>query len=135
MVDESEFRRWRANADAALVGARAQQDAGVHQWACFNCEQAAQLAIKGLLHGAGLAPWGHDLLELGTKAREAGFEVPPAVEEALRRLERFYIQTRYPDAYAAGELGPRYREAESAAAVTDAEAVLGWVDQTWESLK
>ena len=135
VVDEPEFQRWRANGRAALEGARAQRDAGVHQWACFNCEQGAQLALKGLLHGIGAAPWGHDLLDLARKANDAGLKIPDRIDESLRRLDRYYIQTRYPDAYASGEVGTRYREDESAEAIADAEGVLAWVDQTWESMQ
>src|SRR5206468_3938142 len=50
-LDEDEFHRWRGEADRALSGARAQGDLGLHNWACFGAEQAAQLALKGLLHG------------------------------------------------------------------------------------
>jgi HEPN domain-containing protein len=133
-LDSAEFQRWRANGEAALAGARAQRDAGVHQWACFNCEQAAQLSLKALLHGVGLGPWGHDLLELVNKAVDGGFEIPNSIDDALRRLDRFYIQTRYPDAYAAGELATRYRTQDADQAIEDAETVLAWVDKTWESL-
>jgi HEPN domain-containing protein len=40
-------------ADRVVSGARLQADAGLHNWACFAAEQAAQLAVKGLLHGLG----------------------------------------------------------------------------------
>lgn len=36
-----------------------------HNWRCFLAEQAAQMAMKALLHGLGRGPWGHDLMELG----------------------------------------------------------------------
>jgi HEPN domain-containing protein len=45
-VDHDEFDRWRAEADAALRGARLQAEGGLHNWACFAAEQAAQLAVK-----------------------------------------------------------------------------------------
>src|SRR6266536_6433348 len=100
-VDRDEFARWRSEADAALRGARLQADALLHNWACFAAEQAAQLAVKGLLHGLGRGPWGHDLVRLGERAREA-MEVPERVAAALRRLSRHYIPARYPDAHPAG---------------------------------
>src|SRR5688500_8337850 len=101
-LDEEEFRRWRAEGDRALAGARLQADAGLHNWACFAAEQAAQLAVRGLLHGLGRGPWGHDLPQLGQSLADAGVSIPMAVEDALRRLGRHYIPARYPDAHAAG---------------------------------
>ncbi|MGH2736718.1 MAG: HEPN domain-containing protein [Actinomycetota bacterium] len=46
----------------ARRAADVQHAAALHNWACFAAEQAAQLALKGLLHGLGLGPWGHDLV-------------------------------------------------------------------------
>src|SRR6266536_4746677 len=97
-VDRDEFARWRSEADAALRGARLQADALLHNWACFAAEQAAQLAVKGLLHGLGRGPWGHDLVRLGELIGAAGIDFSPGVLDAMRRLGRHYIPARYPDA-------------------------------------
>jgi HEPN domain-containing protein len=135
LLDEAEYRRGRANGEAALAGARAQRDAGVHQWACFNCERAAQLVLKAILHGIGAGPWGHDLLDLANKARDEGVDVPAEIDEALWRHDRYYIQTRYPDAYASGDVATRCRRTEADQAVNDAESVLEWADQAWTSVQ
>ncbi|MDP8957788.1 MAG: HEPN domain-containing protein, partial [Actinomycetota bacterium] len=66
-LDEEEFRRWRDQAARALEAARLAGEGGQHEWACFLSEQAAQLAVKGLLHGAGLEAWGHDLTLLSSR--------------------------------------------------------------------
>jgi HEPN domain-containing protein len=134
VVDEKEFLRWRAEADRALRSARLQADDGLHNWACFSAEQAAQLAVKALLHGVGGAPWGHDLEVLAGRAREQGFEQPESVADALRRLSRLYIPSRYPDAHAAGEAAAHFATSDSEAAMGDAREVLGWVDEQWGGL-
>lgn len=134
-LDDDEFRRWRQEADRALQGARLQAEAGLHNWACFAAEQAAQLAMKALLHGLGRGPWGHDLVRLAELGAEGGLEVPPEVSDALRRLGRHYIPARYPDAHAAGPPGPHYGAADAEEAVRDAEAVLAFVDRTWGSFR
>jgi HEPN domain-containing protein len=133
-IDEEEFRRWRDEADRAVAAARLQAEAGFHNWACFAAEQAAQLAMKALLHGLGRGPWGHDLPRLGELADQAGIKVPAEVVDALRRLGRHYIPARYPDAHASGPPGTHYGEADAEEALQDAGAILGFVDQTWESL-
>lgn len=133
-LDEVEHRRWRDEADRALAGARLQADAGLANWACFAAEQAAQLALKGFLHGLGRAPWGHDLVQLGDRAREAGVEVDDEIGDALRRLGRHYIPARYPDAHASGPPGLHYGPADAEEAILDAGGILAFVDRTWTAL-
>ena len=133
-LDEPEYRRWRDEADQALAGARVQAEAGIHNWACFGAEQAAQLALKALLHGLGRGPWGHDLLRLGEMAQEADITLPDRLAEALERLARHYIPARYPDAHAAGSPATRYGHGASREALLDGESVLEFVDETWAQL-
>ena len=132
-VDHDEFARWRTEADAALRAARLQVDGDLHNWACFAAEQAAQLAVKGLLHGLGVGPWGHDLVRLGEQLATVA-EVPGGVADALRRLSRHYIPARYPDAHPSGPPGMHYAASDSAEALADAGRVLDHVDATWERL-
>jgi HEPN domain-containing protein len=133
-LDGEEFRRWRDEAGRALEGARIQAAAGLHNWACFAAEQAAQLAVKGLLHGLGRGPWGHDLVRLSDAVREAGLEVPAAAADAMRRLGRHYIPARYPDAHPSGPPGTHYGASDADDALRDAGTVLTFVDSLWEGL-
>lgn len=73
-------------------------------------------------------------MRLGELAREAGLAPPAPLVDALRRLGRHYIAARYPDAHAAGPLGPHYGESDATQAIADAEAVLAFVDATWKGL-
>lgn len=45
--------RWRAEVEVALAGALRDQQAASFTQTCFRAEQAAQLAVKGLLRGIG----------------------------------------------------------------------------------
>ncbi len=134
LLDEDEYRRWRVEANRALEGARVQAAADLHNWSCFLAEQAAQLAMKGFLHGIGNAPWGHDLARLGQLVASSGTELPEDVAAALRRLSRHYVPARYPDALPGGPSGSYYGPSDSAEATRDAEAVLRFVDGAWEAL-
>ena len=131
-VDHEEFSRWREEADAALRAAGVLSASDLHDWACFLAEQAAQLAVKGTLHGLGRGPWGHDLVRLGEQLATLG-ELPGTVADALRRLSRHYIPARYPDAHPSGPPGMHYAESDSAEAIRDAARVLSHVDATWEA--
>ena len=133
-LDREEFGRWRDEADRALAAARLNIGGGLHNWACFLAEQSAQLAMKGLLHGVGKAPWGHDLVRFGALASEAGFDMPDAVGAALRRLGRHYIPARYPDAHPAGPPGPHYGANDAEEALVDAASIIEFVDTSWREL-
>jgi HEPN domain-containing protein len=134
VVDGEEFDRWRAEAARAFRSAELQLGDGLFNWASFSAEQAAQLALKALLHGVGAAPWGHDLDQLAGKARGQGFDLPESVADAHRRLGRLYIPSRYPDAHAAGDAASHFARPDAEAAMEDARAVLEWVDSQWRGL-
>lgn len=135
MVDAKEYQRWRAEADRALRSAELQLNDGLYNWSCFSAEQAAQLALKALLHGVGAGPWGQDLEELAGKARDQGFVMPQETADAFRRLGRLYIPSRYPDAHAAGEVASHFASSDAEAAMRDARHVLDWVDDQWKDLQ
>lgn len=133
-LDRDEYARWRDEAGRAIRHAQLAADDGLHNWACFSAEQAAQLAVKALLHGLGRAPWGHDLVGFGDSMRAAGLSVPADVGDALLRLARHYMPARYPDAHAAGSPGARYGATDAEQALGDARDVIGLVDRAWDEL-
>jgi len=135
VLDRDEFARWRSEADRGLQAARVQSAAGLHNWACFAAEQAAQLAVKALLHGLGKAPWGHDLVRLSESVRGTAKEAWPGdLDVRVRRLGRHYIPARYPDAHAGGPPGVHYGLQEAEEAIAYATTVLAAVDRLWSDL-
>jgi HEPN domain-containing protein len=131
-LDDSEFARWRGQADRALDTALLAADGGRWEWACFLAEQAAQLAVKGLLHGLAEEAWGHDLVVLVQRAATTlGSSWPSEAADPAARLSRHFIPTRYPDAHASGEPGMHYRPADAVAAVGDARTLLAAADRAW----
>jgi len=134
VVDHDEYQRWTAEARSALRAARVQADAGLHNWACFAAEQAAQLGIKAVLHGIGAAPWGHDLIDLGRKMRDEVGEAWTNPNERLQRLSRHYIPARYPDAHASGPAGEHYGTADSEQAIADTEQILEATEAVWTTI-
>lgn len=108
----------------------------MHNWSCFLAEQAAQLSIKGLLHGIGGGAWGHDLVALGERLEKAlDADLPAPVTAALRRLSRHYIPPRYPDAHP-GESAPlaHYGPSDAEEAASDADLVILHVQEVWTRL-
>lgn len=134
VLDRPEFDRWRSQAERTVVTARLAADGGSHGWACFLCEQAAQLAVKGLLHAVGEEAWGHDLTQLVDRAARSVDADWSAVADQADELSRHYIPARYPDAHPSGTPDEHYNAMSSRLAFEYVTAVLDAVDAAWLAL-
>ena len=68
---------------------------GNFDWACFQCRQAAEKALKALWYFHGVDPWGHSVLNLINSFPK---EISLAEYiEAAQLLDKLYIPTRYPN--------------------------------------
>jgi HEPN domain-containing protein len=139
VLDAGEWERWRAAAESSLAAARLLRDHDHHHHACLHAEQAAQQALKGLLHGVGVGAGrqarGHDLVTLGERAAtEAGTPLDADLDEALSRLTRHYLPSRYPDALPGGTPAAAYHRSDADEAMRDAEAVLAFAEGAWSAL-
>lgn len=132
--DEAEYERWLDASRSSLRMVSFAADAGEHAAACFHGEQAAQLAINALLHGlgAGDRAFGHSLVGLANAIEKTlGVAVPDHLGDALARLARHYIPTRYPDALPEGLIREHYRQADADQARADALATVDFVAGVW----
>ncbi len=99
MLDCEESLRWLRQAEYTLRSAESDEKLGFYAWACFKAHQVAEYALKAVLRGAGLESFGHDLLSLWGRAREVCGELG-GLRECITLLNKMYIPTRYPDAWA-----------------------------------
>lgn len=105
------------------------------EWSCFLYEQAAQLAVKGLLHGVGAGAWGHDLAALTHAASPAvGPTWPSSTAAPAERLARFYLPARYPDAMPGGIPGERFTADDAQSAKADCASLFAAVDECWAAI-
>lgn len=114
---------WLTEAQAEL---RAGRDllVGKHwSWCCFTCQQAAEKALKAINEHFRSPQFGHNL-NLLLPAIEAHTAVPEPVRIACTRLNRYYIPTRYPNAFDRGAPADQFFEADARQALADAEEVL-----------
>jgi HEPN domain-containing protein len=113
-------RDWFRQAELDLEVATLARDHGRFEWACFAAHQAAEKAVKALHQASGVEAWGHSV-----SALLAGLDdVPDAVVEAAKGLDKHYIPARYPDAHPAGAPGELYTERDARRALDDAGAVI-----------
>src|SRR2546430_9543341 len=94
-------------------------------WCCFTCQQAAEKALKAMCEHFRAPQFGHNL-NLLLQAVEAHTPVTDALRMACARLNRYYIPTRYPDAFDRGAPADQFFAADAHQAVADAEEVIGF---------
>jgi HEPN domain-containing protein len=137
LLDGDEYARWRQACEEELAVARLLAGAEAHNSAVLHAEQAAQLALKGLLRGVGAASraWGHAVTELAERAGPAaGLGVDPGLRERLAILGRDYQASRYPDAVASGTPRENYGPADSHRALSTVDELVSAVDAAWAAL-
>lgn len=86
---------------------------------CFVVQQAGEKALKSCLYGSGSRHvYGHSLFDACTELRghSASFA---AVEEQAKRLDRFYIPTRYPNGLPGGLPFQSYSKRDLSEALAD----------------
>jgi len=133
LLDEEEFDRWMEMARKTLKSAERDLEGGDYNWACFKAQQSAGFAVKGLLHGLGLEAYGHSISALLTRtSREL---VTQKVMQAAKSLDKYYVPTRYPNAWSEGVPAEYYTEEDSRQAIKYAGELKEWVENVWKSLK
>jgi HEPN domain-containing protein len=135
LLDEREFERWFEAAKRSLESAEGDLDRGDYNWACFKAQQAAELAVKGLLHGLGMLAYGHSVSKLLQQLEGKGLAVGGDLLQAAKSLDKYYVPTRYPNAWSEGSPHHYYTKVDASQAIDQAQEVLSWVDGTWRQLK
>lgn len=111
---------WLRQADLDLGAAADARATGHYEWACFLAQQAGEKAAKSAHEAVGAEAWGHSVAGL----LEELPDVPEAVMEAAKGLDKHYVPTRYPNSHPAGAPGDLYTDREAQQALELAEAVI-----------
>lgn len=132
LLDGSEFSRWISMARKTLESARGDLRRGDYNWACFKAQQSAEFAIKAILRGLGLESYGHSVSALLLKLPK-DLDASSIMQEA-KTLDKYYVPTRYPNAWSEGLPTDYYTEQDSLQAISYAEKIIEWVINIWRSL-
>ena len=130
--DTDEYSRWLGQARHTLASAQRDTAEGDFDWACFKAQQAGEYALKALLRGLGRPAHGHALNRLLAQLSEAGLEPDEGITRAGQLLDRHYIPTRYPDAYAEGSPHEYYDDRTAEEAQGAAAQIIRWVEGAHE---
>ncbi len=120
-----EAQRWWAQAldDLAFVE-WVQQEDRFHDKACFMAQQAAEKALKACRYALGeRIVTGHSTLELlkRLEKEQGNFE---KFMDCCRRLDRFYIPTRYPNGLPGGVPASMFTRADVHQAIEDCRQII-----------
>jgi HEPN domain-containing protein len=134
MLDETEYARWIRSSKEAIGSARGDLEREEYNWACFKAQQAAEFAVKAVLRGLGLPAYGHSISALLARAPN-DLQVNEATVEKAKTLDKYYVPTRYPNAWAEGTPMDYYTRSDAKKAIKCAEAIINWAESLWRSLK
>jgi HEPN domain-containing protein len=118
-------RDWLDQAEGDLKAAADLRDTGNYAWSCFASQQSAEKSLKAILESLAIPSIGHNLLLLVSMISEK-IEVPDSIKSACKRLNRFYIPTRYPNAFPGGAPVYMYDREDAFQALKDAEEVFNF---------
>lgn len=134
MLDTNEYLRWIVSAKKTLDSAKGDLERGDYNWACFKAQQAAELAVEALLLGLGMPAYGHSVSKLILNIKSKGLFVSEEIVEYAKTLDKYYVPTRYPNAWAEGVPHEYYTVKDAETAITYAHKIIKWVEEQWRSL-
>jgi HEPN domain-containing protein len=135
MLDNSEYSRWLSMARRTIESAYGDLDRGDYNWACFKAQQAAEFAVKALLYGIGSPAYGHSIAKLVMIVKSIGVQVSDEILEYAKTLDKYYVPTRYPNAWAEGMPYEYYTKLDATNAIKYSECIISWVEDVWRYLK
>jgi len=92
---------WVEQAKGEFKAARDLFATSNYAWCCFACHQAAEKALKAILEHFRSPTAGHNLIALINEVSKFT-DTSEEIEAACRTLNRYYIPTRYPNAFPSG---------------------------------
>lgn len=120
-------------AERTLRSALRDAESGDYNWACFKAHQAAEFALKALLYGIGKPARGHSATRL-LREISALVEVGEELFEDAALLDKFYVPTRYVDAWSEGVPYEYFTRRDAESAIGAAEKIIEFVKKTWTRL-
>lgn len=125
--DRDEWERYLKQGMRNIGSANGDMNEGDYEWACFKAQQSAELFLKGFLRSLGKIATGHSTMKLLQGISELNIAIPKEIESCCRELDKVYIPTRYPDAYAWGAPMDYYSEDDAVDSIKCAEKVLNFI--------
>ena len=99
-----------------------------YEWACFSAQQAAEKAMKAVFQHLHANAWGHSITAF---LREIVHHFPEAEKLASsgKNLDKYYIQSRYPNGFDTGTPEDYFTEEDAKKAIEDARQIITFCER------
>jgi len=94
-------RDWLRQAERDLETAKELIKVGSFEWSCFIAEQAAEKAVKAVFQKLNAFATGHSIFAL-LRILSKQLTVDEELLDCGRKLDKYYIPTRYPNSFESG---------------------------------
>ncbi len=112
--NREEAGRWLRQAECDLAAAQICMRGAKYEWACYQAYQAAEKAVKSLLHGAGYRKiLTNSVYELLLESQKSA-DCMPSLEQEAKLLDNVSITSRYPNGLAGSMIPSEYYTKEDA---------------------
>lgn len=99
--------------------------------ACFHAQQSAEKSVKAILVArCGDAARDHSIVALLRESEAAGLDVDAGLVDDARRLDKFYVSSRYPDALGGLDPTTMFGLSEATEAATQASRFIEFAKRT-----
>ena len=94
-------RDWIRQARRDLERAHLDVKTKYYEWACFTSQQSAEKAVKAVYQALNNSVRGHSVVKM-LQGLEEQFDIPGDITHNARVLDRYYIESRYPNGFPEG---------------------------------
>ena len=92
---------WLKQARRDLERANLDLKYSFHEWACFTAQQGAEKAVKAVYQKINQSVRGHSIIKMMEGLKDK-IKVSEDLLHLARILDRYYIESRYPNGFPAG---------------------------------
>jgi HEPN domain-containing protein len=117
---------WLAQSERDVEHAAKDVTDGYYEHACFEAQQAAEKAVKGVYQRLHAEAWGHRAAKLLEELGGLGLAVPTELIELGKVIDQYYLPTRYPNGFESGAPKDFYTKDQADDAVQRAKRIIRW---------
>ena len=114
---------WFSQAEHLLKQAKWSIKGDFFDGVCFLAQQSAEMAIKSLCLHFKLECWGHAISRL-LPSLEEDISIPSTILDIGKKLDKYYIPTRYPNGFEIGAPKDYFTSQEAEEAIENAEEII-----------
>lgn len=120
---------WLNQARRDLAKVKLDLEHTYYEWACFSAQQPSEKAVKALYLSLNKHARGHAVLKMLEGLRDT-LDIPDDLFHAARLLDRYYIESRYPNGFPQGSPSDYFDAKIAQEAYDAARAILGFCEDS-----